>query len=102
MTIKYFNLQKNNKKTDTQPDYRMSVNIGDKDNSNYVEAGACWIKKDSKGNNFLSCKLADAYADHTKGTARKGFELVMEGQTETVQKYEDSPQEELDSSDVGF
>ena len=100
--IKFFNLQKNNKKNDKQPDYRISVNLGEKDNANYVEAGACWIKKDSKGNNYLSCKLADAYADHTKGTARKGFELVMEGQTEVVAKYEDSKQEELDADEVGF
>lgn len=99
--IKFFNLQKNNKKNDKQPDYRISVNLGE-ETANYVEAGACWIKKDSKGNNYLSCKLADAFVDHTKGTARKGFELVMEGQTEVAQKYEDSPQEELDASAVGF
>ena len=100
--MKFFNLQKNNKKNDKQPDYRISVNIGEKDNADYVEAGACWIKKDSKGNNYLSCKLADAYADHTKGVARKGFELVMEGQTEVVEKYEDSKQEGQDADDVGF
>jgi uncharacterized protein (DUF736 family) len=101
--MKFFNLQKNaNKKTETQPDYRISVNIGDKDNSNYVEAGACWIKKDKKGNNFLSCKLADAYADHTKNVARKGFELVMEGQTEVVEKYADEPKEAEQFEDVGF
>lgn len=99
--IKFFNLQKNNKKNDKQPDYRISVNIGDEE-VNYVEAGACWIKKDSRGNNYLSCKLADAYADHTKGTARKGFELVMEGQTEVVEKYEEMPKEDINSDEVGF
>ena len=101
--MKFFNLQKNNKKNDKQPDYRISVNIGDKDKSDYVEAGACWIKQNSKGQNFLSCKLADAYADHTKNVARKGFELVMEGQTEIVEKYEDSPKEALDAEEaLGF
>ena len=100
--MKNFTLQKNKKTKETQPDYRMNVNIGDKENSNWVECGSCWIKKDSKGNNYLSCKLNDAYADHTKGVARKGFDLSMEGQTEIVQKYEDSKQEELDASDVGF
>lgn len=101
--MKFFNLQKNNKKNDKQPDYRISVNIGDKEKADYVEAGACWIKKDSKGNNYLSCKLADAYADHTKGTARKGFELVMEGQTEVVEKYEDSQEEQKEADEaLGF
>ena len=97
--IKFCNLQKNNKKTDVQPDYKISVNLGE-EQVNYVEAGACWIKKDRKGNNFLSCKLSDAYADHTKGTARKGFELKMEGETEVVEKYNELKEE--DSSDVGF
>ena len=102
MAIKFFSLQKNNKKTDTQPDYRMSVNLGDKDNSNFVDCGACWIKKDKKGNAFLSCKLADAYADHTKGTARKGFELVMEGQTEVVEKYAEKTEDEQADEALGF
>lgn len=100
--MKFFNLQKNKKTKDTQPDYRISINIGEKDNANYVEAGACWIKKDSKGNPFLSCKLSDAYVDHTKQIARKGFELVMEGQTEVAETYEDMPKEELTAEQVGF
>lgn len=101
MKIKFFNLQKNNKKNDKQPDYRISVNIGEEE-ANYVEAGACWIKKDSKGNNYLSCKLSDAYVDHTKQIARKGFELVMEGQTEVAETYEDEQKEELTAEEVGF
>lgn len=100
--VKFFNLQKNNKKNDKQPDYRISVNLGDKEKADYAEAGACWIKKDSKGNNYLSCKLADAYADHTKNVARKGFELVMEGQTELVKGYEDEQPDLPASDDVGF
>jgi len=96
--MKYFNLQKNKyKKTDTMPDYKISVNVGT-DESNYVEAGACWIKKDKSGGTFLSCKLSDAYVDHTKGVARKGFELVMEGQTEEAESYQD----EQTAEDVGF
>ena len=100
--IKFFNLQKNNKKNDKQPDYRISVNIGDKDKADYVDAGACWIKQNSKGQNYLSCKLADAFADHTKGTARKGFELVMEGQTEVVEKYAEKTEDEQADEALGF
>ncbi len=78
--MKNFNLQKNKYKKEgsTMPDYKISANIGEKDNANFVEAGACWIKKDKTGNTFLSCQLSDAYVDHTKNIARKGFELVME------------------------
>ena len=73
--MKNFSLTKNSyKKTDTQPDYKMSVKIEDK----FVETGSCWIKKDKNGNTFLSCKLNDLYVDHTKGVARAGFDLVQE------------------------
>lgn len=101
MAIKFFNLQKNNKQRDTQPDYRISVNIGEEE-ANYVEAGACWIKKDKKGNSFLSCKLADAYVDHTKGTARKGFELVVENQTEIAKEYEQDQNTDGSDDNLGF
>ena len=95
--IKFFNLQKNKyKKTETMPDYKISVNLGD-EQSNFVEAGACWIKKNKNGETFLSCKLSDAYADHTKGVARKGFSLAMDGQTEVVKTYEEKP--EIDESE---
>lgn len=100
--MKNFNLQKNEKKNDKQPDYRMSANIGDKDNANFVDCGACWIKQDKNGKNFLSCKLADAYADHTKGTARKGFELVMEGETEIVKEYTEKTEDEQADEALGF
>lgn len=101
--MKNFILQKNKyKKNDKQPDYRLTANIGTKEEANWVECGSAWIRQNSKGDKFLSCVLSDAYVDHTKQIARKGFELVMEGQTEVAEKYEDSPQEELDSDAVGF
>ncbi len=74
--IKFFNLQKNNKKSDTQPDYRISFKTAD----TFIEGGACWIKKDKKGNNFLSCKLADAWKDHTdESKSRKGWHFEVDG-----------------------
>ena len=102
--MKNFNLQKNKfKKTENAPDYKISVNIGNKEDSDFVEAGACWVKKDRTGNTFLSCKLSDAYADHTKNIARKGFELVMDGQTEIVKTYQDKPDiQEEDDSEIPF
>lgn len=78
--MKYFNIFKNTseKKSETAPDYKISVNIGTKENPQNVEAGGCWLKDMKNGGKYFSCKLSDAYADHVKGVARKGFELVME------------------------
>lgn len=70
---KIFNLQKNKyKKTEGQPDYRISFKTED----SFVEGGACWIKKDKSGNTYLSCKLGDVYVDHTDMTkTRKGWHI---------------------------
>jgi len=99
--MKNFTLQKNNKKSDKQPDYKISVNIGE-EKSEFVEAGACWIKQDKNGKPYLSCKLSDVYVDHTKNVARKGFNLVMEGQTEAVKEYGVMNDEPDLADDVGF
>lgn len=78
--MKNFILNRNNfKKTDKQPDYKLSVNIGTNEKPNYVQGGAGWIRKNSKGETFLSVTLSDLYVDHTKGVARAGFDLVQEG-----------------------
>ena len=93
--MKFFNLQKNKYKKEgsTMPDYKISAKVGD---DAFVEIGAGWIKKDKAGNTFLSCKLSDAYVDHTKNTARKGFSLVEDGQTETAKNYEQTQKEDFD------
>ena len=71
--IKFFNLSKNNKKTDTQPDYRISFREGD----TFIEGGACWKKQDKNGQTFLSCKLADKWVDHTDSKkSRRGWHLM--------------------------
>lgn len=78
--IKFFALQKANKKGATQPDYRISFKTKD----TYVEGGACWIKKDKKGNSFLSCKLGDAYKDHTDPKkSRQGYHIEIDGIAES-------------------
>ena len=84
--MKNFSIFKNTYKKEgsTQPDYKIMVSL-EKDTP-LVEAGGCW-KKEGKNGTFISCKLNDAYVDHTKGTARKGFELVAEGQTELAKEY---------------
>ena len=72
MDIKFFNLQKNNKKSDNQPDYRISFRTDDA----FIEGGVCWKKVDKAGNTYLSCKLGDAWKDHTDETkTRKGFHI---------------------------
>ena len=64
------------------PTHDISTKIGE----DYVIVGACWTK-DSKGGKFLSCKLQDAYADHTKGIKRQGFSLRADEEVETLENY---------------
>lgn len=88
--IKNFYITKNKfKKTDKQPDYKISFKA---ENDEFVEVGSAWIK-DGKGGKFFSCKLNDIYVDHVKNTARKGYVLIQEGQTPIAEKYEQVPDE---------
>ena len=81
---------KNKKPEDKTPDYKMSVKVGEE----YVECGGCWLREDKSGGKYFSCKLSDVYVDHTKGVARKGWEMVAEGG--------EAPQKEEDSSQIPF
>ena len=86
--MKNFTINKNKfKKGDKEPDYKMSI----KTDKGFEEVGACWLKEDKSGGKYFSCKLSDVYVDHTKGVARKGWEMVAEG-GEAPQKDEDSSQ----------
>ena len=95
--MKDFYLKKNiYKKSDTQPDYRISGRDGD----TFYEVGGAWIKKDKAGNTFLSCKLGDAWKDHTDETkTRKGWH-IEEDKPVKMAKQEDEIERE--SEDVGF
>lgn len=69
--FKFFNLMKNDKQgNDKAPDYRISA----KDDTDFVEIGAAWLKKDKNGQNFLSCKLNDPYKD------KKGYHITDDEQ----------------------
>lgn len=93
--IKFFNLQKNNKKNDSQPDYRISFKTQD----TFIEGGACWIKTDKSGKPFLSCKLSDKWKDHTdESKTRKGWHLEEDMPVEASVEPKNAPGDE----DVGF
>ena len=86
--------KKDNKGDEKRPTHSISAKIGE----DYVEVGACWTK-DGKNGKFLSCKLQDAYVDHTKNIARKGFALIQEGQTDVVKEYNEMTEDK--SEDKG-
>jgi uncharacterized protein (DUF736 family) len=91
--IKSFAIFKNTNKTkDTQPDYRMSVKIGDE----YLDLGGAWIKEGKSGK-FISCKLSDAR------DTRKGFRIVIEEAPMAEADYpkKDAPKD-ISPEDIGF
>ena len=66
--IRNFAIFKNNeKKNDKQPNYTISVKVGEK----YVTAGGAWLKEGKTGK-FFSCKLSETYKD------RLGFYIMVE------------------------
>lgn len=70
------------------PSHDISAKIGEE----YVTIGACWTKE-SKGGKYLSCKLQDAYVDHTDRTkTKKGFAIADE-RTIAVKEQIEAPQE---------
>lgn len=102
--IKFFSLNKNTKSKDTQPDYRMMTKTKD----TFVELGACWIKKDKKGNSYLSCKLGDAWMDGSNGEKnKKGFHIEEDEKYEALEqaiaptKPKTAPERE-ESEEIGF
>ena len=67
--IRNFAIFKNNeKKNDKQPNYTISVKVGEK----YVTAGGAWLKEGKSGK-FFSCKLGESYKD------RPGFYIEVDG-----------------------
>lgn len=73
--IKNFVIQKTNKKSDNQPDRRLTAKYGD----NWEEIASGWIKKDKNGNDYVSCQTSKAWKDHTDASkTRKGFVIIAE------------------------
>jgi uncharacterized protein (DUF736 family) len=99
--MKSFTIFKNTYKEEgsNKPDYKMMVAL--REGEPLTEIGGCWLKEGKTGK-YFSCKLNDAYADHTKNVARKGFKLAMEEETEHVQKYEPMKEEVVDSEQPPF
>lgn len=73
--IKNFSIFKNKpSENEKAPTHSISFKYGDE----YITGGACWTKE-GKGGKYLSCKLQDAYVDHTDRTkTRKGFAIADE------------------------
>ena len=85
--IRNFAIFKNNeKKNDKQPDYTISVKVGEK----YVTAGGAWLKEGKTGK-FFSCKLSESYQD------RPGFYIEVDGV-----KTEEKPEQIIDMNSVPF
>jgi len=84
--MKNFNIFKNDfkKEGSKAPDYKIMASLSE--GEKMIELGGCWLKEGKKGK-YFSCRLNDAYADHIKGIARKGFILSEESQTQKVQDY---------------
>lgn len=74
-----------NKKQDKDPDYRISVKLGDE----YVEAGAGWIKTSPKGTKYISCRLSKPYKN------RKGFVLASTDMEEALPVIDRNEQDEV-------
>ncbi len=87
--IKNFACFKTLEKKEGQPDYRLTANIGTKDEPKYVDVGAGWIKEGNKGK-FISFTLSKPYGD------RPGFTMVQEEGTVTEKvDYPEGPDGEI-------
>lgn len=56
-------------KAENAPDYRLSINLGDKENPNWTDIGAGWLKEDRNGAKYISFTLKEPYKD------KPGFRL---------------------------
>lgn len=72
--------QNTNKENEKQPDYKMSVKIGDK----FVDAGVGWKRTSEKGVVYLSMKLSDPWEKEYEGVKKSGpgFYLAEESKSE--------------------
>jgi len=100
--IKNFSIFKNNKKLPNTPfpDYEISVNLGTKDEPEYVNCGGCWIKDGAKGK-FFSCKLNNPYVGEK--SSRPGFSIVQDHELgEIAQEPLIDPETGIDVSQIPF
>ncbi len=66
--INNFAIFKNvDKKKDTQPDYRLSINVGTKEQPQYIDAGGIWMKEGKNGK-FMSGMMSKPFNDKSGWT----------------------------------
>lgn len=65
---KEFLMFPNNKKSEKEPDFKLSLKVGD----SFVELGGAWKRVSSKGTPFLSVRLSNPYKE------RKGYHLEVD------------------------
>lgn len=97
---KNINLFRNTgKKTEQQPDYKISVSekLADGTFKN-KEAGACWLKPMKDGGKYMSCQLKDA-REH-EGIQYAGFNLVEDNGGAPVRAPEQV--EQTNDEDIPF
>jgi uncharacterized protein (DUF736 family) len=73
--MKEFMIFRADKKSEKQPDYRLSSNIDGK----FVNIGAGWSRTSDKGTKFISCKLSDAYQDLAGWHLEKDVQTTSDG-----------------------
>ena len=77
-----FAIFKNKEKTkDTQPDYKMSINIGTKEQPKYVECAGIWMKEGQTGK-FMSGLMSKPFGE------RAGYEIVEIKGVDNVPKFD--------------
>jgi len=83
------------KKNEKSPDYDISINIGTKEQPQYVTVGGGWVKEGQKGK-FISCTFSKAYGD------RKEYGIT-EVVDPNVPKFDrDSQGKEIDVDSIPF
>ena len=97
MQIKNFSIfRAKESKSDKSPTHNISAKIGEE----YVNIGACWTKE-GKAGKYLSCKLQDAYVDHTDRTkSRIGVSITDDRNIISDEPDNTPPEAQNDSLDA--
>lgn len=91
---KNFAIFKREKKNEKEPDYNISMKIGEK----YVTVGGCWLKEGKSGK-FFSCKLSNAYGD------KEGYSITTDIETNAkvdAEKAGEATKKEVTEDEIPF
>jgi hypothetical protein len=98
MNISNFAIFKNTKKEkDTHPDYTMSINVGTKEQPQYIECAGIWMKEGQKGK-FMSGMMKTPFQEKSGWTISE----VKPDLTEVPQFNRDSQGKEIDVDNIAF